>query len=105
MNWNISETSPYLNQISIDAREENGSLTPIAAVYGRKDAPETIATAHLICAGPDLLKACKGTRNLLGDSILKWKTSHYLPITSIGLFEEHLNKIIAVIEKVEGSES
>ena len=53
----------------------------------------------------DLLKACKGTRNLLDDSLLKWKTEHYLPITSIGLFEEHLNKIIAVIEKVEGSES
>jgi len=105
MNWNISKTTPYLNQICIDAHEENGSLTPIAAVYGRVDAPETIATAHLICAGPDLLKACKGTRNLLGDSLLKWKTNHYLSIASIDLFEEHLNKIVAVIEKAEGRES
>ena len=105
MNWSISETSPYLNQICIDAREENGSLTPIAAVYGRVDAPETIATARLICAGPDLLKACKGARNLLGDSLLKWKTNHYLPIASIDSFEKHLAEIIAVIEKVEGRES
>jgi len=102
MNWNISKTTPYLNQICIDAQEENGSLTPIAAVYGRKDASETIANAHLICSGPDLLKVCKGTRNLLDDSLLKWKADHYLPVASIDLFEEHLNKIIAVIEKAEG---
>ena len=102
MKWNISETGYYLNQISIDAHEENGSLTPIAAVYGRVDAPETIATARLICNALDLLKACKGTRNLLGDSLLKWKADHYLPVASISLFEEHLNEIIAVIEKAEG---
>ena len=105
MKWNISETGYYLNQISIDAHEENGSLTPIAAVYGRKDAPETIATAHLICSGPDLLKVCKGVRNLLDDSLLKWKTNHYLPVASIDLFEKHLAEIITVIEKVEGRES
>ena len=104
MNWNISKTTPYLNQICIDAQEENGSLTPIAAVYGRVDAPETIANARLICAAPDLLEACKGVRNLLGDSLLAWKTDYYLPVDLIDLFEEHLNKIIAVIEKVEGSE-
>ena len=68
MNW-ISKTSPYLNQICIDAHEENGSLTLIAAVYGRVNAPETIANARLICNALDLLKACKGTRNLLGDSL------------------------------------
>ena len=101
MNW-ISKTSPYLNQICIDAQEKNGSLTLIAAVYGRVDAPETIATARLICSAPNLLRVCKGVRNLLGNSLLKWKTNHYLPVASIDLFEEHLNKIIAVIEKAEG---
>ena len=50
----------------------------------------------------DLLKACKGTRNLLDDSLLKWKTDYYLPVASIGLFEKHLDEIIAVIEKAEG---
>ena len=104
MNW-ISEASPYLNQINIDAREKNGSLTPIAAVYGRVDAPETIATARLICSAPNLLKVCKETRNLLDDSLLKWKTDYYLPIASIDSFEKHLDEIITVIEKVEGSES
>ena len=104
MNWNISETTPYLNQICIDAHEKNGSLTPIAAVYGRKDAPGTIATAHLICSEPNLLKVCKGARNLLGDSLLKWKTDYYLPIASIDLFEKHLDEIITVIEKAEGRE-
>ena len=53
----------------------------------------------------DLLKACKGTRNLLDDSLLKWKTNHYLPVASIDLFEKHLAEIITVIEKVEGRES
>ena len=105
MNWSISKTSPYLNQISIDAHEENGSLTPIAAVYGRKDAPETIATAHLICSAPNLLRVCKGVRILLGDSLLKWKTDYYLPIASIDSFEKHLDEIITVIEKAEGRES
>ena len=104
MNWSISKTSPYLNQICIDAHEENGSLTPIAAVYGRKDAPETIATARLICSAPNLLRVCKGTRNLLDDSLLKWKAEGYLPVASIDSFEKHLAEIIAVIEKAKGRE-
>jgi len=104
MNWNISKTAPYLNQICIDAHEQNGSLTPLAAVYGRVDAPETIANARLICAAPDLLEACKGVRNLLGDSLLTWKTDYYLPVASIDSFEKHLAKIIAVIEKAKGRE-
>ena len=63
MKWNISDTGYYLNQICIDAHEENGSLTPIAAVYGRKDAPETIAIARLIAGSPTLYDFVKKAAN------------------------------------------